>query len=134
MSPAIPLRLYHYTCAEHGRPGIEAAKHVRPFPQPLLRKNLSWFTDMELPDRQALGLTQATLCCNRTEYRVTVNTTGSGIVPWWHWQHGKVQRVIREVLELDGLPMHWWVSELPVAALDIVETKTLYGNTTGQVA
>lgn len=131
MSPAIPVQLYHYTCGQHGRPGIEVAKTVCPAPQPLLRKNLAWFTDLALPDRWALGLTNSSLCCDRTEYRVTVNTPGTTVVPWWHWCRGVVQPVLREILELEGLCMHWWVSEAPVIAREIVETATLYPQRTG---
>lgn len=126
VSPAIPLRLYHYTCGDHGRAGIEATKVVRPFPQPLLRANLAWFTDMETPCRWSLGLTKATLCCDRTEFRVSVNTKDTEILPWWHWCHNVVPGVIREMYELDGLHLHWWVSEKPVIAQEIVESKTLY--------
>jgi hypothetical protein len=126
VSPAIPSRLYHYTCGSHGRTGIEATQVVRPWPQPLLRTSLCWFTDLELPIRYALGLTSHTLCCNRTEFRVSVDTKGTPIMPWWHWCHNTVDPVIRDIYEDTGMPMHWWVSEQPIKAGEIVDTQTLY--------
>jgi len=30
-----------------------------------------------------------------------------------------IPRVLRELLETDGLCMHWWVSETPVVSRDI---------------
>lgn len=72
-------RLYHYTCA-HAAPLIERDGLLRPHPQILLDNTpLIWFTDLEEPDRQALGLTSLTLNCDRTAYRVVVDLEAT------HW-------------------------------------------------
>ena len=127
--PAMPATLYHYTCADHGRPGIERTRVLKPSRQLFLRRNLVWFTDLTVPDQWALGLTNNMLCCDRTQYRVEVtvhNDQGTTtITPWWYYAR-TLLRVQRETMEMDGLPMHWWVSEAPVAAGDIVATADLY--------
>lgn len=117
-TPVVPQTLYHYTCLDHGHPGIKVANILRPWPQPMLAGHpLVWLTDLDPPDAWALGLTNHTLCCSRTEVRALVkphdHADQCGIQPWWHFAR-KLTRTIREVLEETGLPMHWWISEQPV--------------------
>lgn len=126
--PVVPAVLYHYTCRAHGEAGIRRAQKIRPYPHLLLGHKLTWMTDMEIPDQWALGLTQMTLCCNRTEVRVTIkphkDDGTTTVVPWWYWAR-IVPRVARDLLEDIGLPMHWWVSPAPVDVQQIVDTSVL---------
>lgn len=119
--PVAPATLYHYTCVDHGEPGIRSKGKLLPNLQPLLGRSLVWLTDLDTPDAWALGLTQHTLCCDRTEIRVTAKpfhgTDKTAVVPWWHYARN-VEPVLREVLETKGLPMHWWVSPQPVTAIE----------------
>lgn len=117
LTPVVPNTLYHYTCHLHGEPGIRRSEKLLPFRQFLLGRNLVWLTDMETPHAWALGLTNYLLCCDRTEVRVTVqpltHADKCGVHPWWYYRR-TVHPVLRESLEQTGMPMHWWVTELPI--------------------
>jgi hypothetical protein len=125
--PGIPSVLYHYTCRQHGEPGIRDTMMLYPHSHPLLRMTLTWFTDLAYPDRWALGLTNTTLCCDRTQVRVSVAASAS--MQPWHWfarqQQDRIPPVMRDVLEQDGMPMHWWVSPAPETAFAIAPLASL---------
>jgi hypothetical protein len=119
--PAVPATLWHYTCRDHGEPGISRDQKLLPHNQLLLGRHLVWLTDMDTPHAWALGLTNYLLCCDRTQVRVTVNLSDGhthGIYPWWYYRR-TVHPVIREALEQTGMPMHWWVTEQPVPVTTI---------------
>jgi hypothetical protein len=106
--------LYHYTC-EHGSAGIQADGLIVPQPQPPDgERKIVWLTDLEAPNRAALGLTSLVLQCDRMERRFVVPEPESVYRyvdvrrAWW-------PREWRELLEsADGaMPMHWYVSEMP---------------------
>lgn len=125
----IPNVLYHYTCTEHGEAGIRKRREVLPRMQPMLGYPLLWLTDLDTPDRWALGLTSSTPCCDRTEVRVSVashgNNGGTTVVPWWFYARNMVDRYVRDLYEDTGLPLHWWVSLEPVAATAMIATSVL---------
>lgn len=133
VAAVVPNTLYHYTCVDHGEPGIMESKALLPFRQPILGQHLVWLTDMDTPNAWALGLTNTTLCCDRTQVRVTVNTynvrDAHGIRPWWAYAR-RMNHVLRDVLEATGLPMHWWVTDLIVPIEDITRTAELRGRKT----
>lgn len=113
-------KLYHYTCS-HAAEGIARDRLLRPHKQIQLDgRELVWMTDLDTPDRDALGLTSRHLRCDRTEFRATVILPRAG-----HWP-AYVRRLPRDVRlaarEMSGLPMHWWVSELlvPVETIERV--------------
>lgn len=110
-TPAAPTpTLYHYTC-EHGYQGIGAS------PAGVLLPNagLVWLTDLDVPVREALGLTSHTLSCDRTAYRYRAIAALAHVRPWSQARRS-VPRDVREALESAPgvLPMHWWVSAWPV--------------------
>lgn len=114
------MRLYHYTC-DHGRAGILRDMTLRA-PSGVYR-GLLWLTDQPVPDIEGLGLTSYMLRCNRTAYRVTVESDRP--VPWIEWAHD--QRVpLRIRLGLDGAngarPLSWWVSDAPLPVLAVEPT------------
>lgn len=127
--PVLPNVLYHYTCREHGEPGIREVGKLLPYPQPVLSRRLVWLTNMDTPSAWALGLTNMFLCCDRTQVRVTVHPlTGAdafGIRPWWAYAR-TLPRALREVLEQTGLPMHWWVTNQSVPTVHIEHTADLW--------
>lgn len=129
--PHVPNVLYHYTCTDHGEAGVKRQGKVVPKLQPMLGYPLAWFTDMDQPDRWSLGLTNATLSCDRTEVRVSVaphdGLGATTVEPWWYYARRKVDRFIRDLYEDTGLPMHWWVSEKPVRATGMIATSILRG-------
>jgi hypothetical protein len=106
-------RLYHYTCADHGRPGIDRDGVLRPNSHPWLATPLVWLTDLDQPWREALGLTSNLLSCDRAAVRYTADP--SGCVRWTVWAR-RLPRDLREVFESAPgvLPGHWWVSERPL--------------------
>ena len=110
------VRLYHYTCADHGKPGIDRDGLIWPSFHWRLGERLAWFTDLAEPDALALGLTSVTLPCDRTRVRYEVAAPES-CVPWWQFARD-LPREVREDMECaPGLPRHWWVSREPVPVL-----------------
>ncbi len=117
--------LYHYTC-DHGRDAIgdagvltpvtwrvPAGQYLPPGVASFVTRFV-WLTDLNVPYRDALGLTSHALSCDRTghRYRVTDATTAT------RWL--KVRRTFSRDY-VDGLeatpgamPAHWWVAEGPV--------------------
>ena len=118
------MTFYHFTCA-HSAPLIMQAGVVKPLgqlgklagrlpPERHWMLDIAWFTDLEDPDREGLGLTSVTLQCDRTEWRVTVSDP-STLVPWSQFARTRrIPSVQRQDLERYGRPAHWWVSEEPV--------------------
>lgn len=77
----------------------------------------AWFTDLDVPIRDALGLTSTILACDRTRCRFRV-TDASTVTPW-------VQAAARRtpwgqyLEQTDGArPMHWYVSTEPVPVIE----------------
>ena len=112
------MRLYHYTCA-HSAAKIGVDRVLRP--NPLSFRHLLWLTDLPEPDMYGLGLTSFMLKCDRTEFKVTVETENA--VKWTIWAHdNKVDFANR--LGLDGAegakPLRWWVceSEIPIRTIE----------------
>jgi len=112
------VRLYHFTCS-HAAPRIRTARWLVPHPQVVLGGcELIWLTDMDVPERLALGLTSYTLRCDRTEVRVTVVTAEAKHWPTYARTVEPAQR--RQLDFADGaLPMHWWVADAPVPVLEV---------------
>jgi hypothetical protein len=112
-------QLWHYTCS-HSLRGITADHALRPRVHPLMptAPPMIWLTDLDEPDRLALGLTSISLRCDRTEHRIAVNTDRA--VRWPTVARQLAAPAVRRQLELapGALPMHWWIvageSLLPV--------------------
>lgn len=124
------MRLFHFTCG-HGLAGISHDGATRPHPQPMLRgcPPITWLTDLDVPDRAALGLTSVLLSCDRTRYRLDVDA--DDVTALLHWpaaaREWRIQRPVRDLLECGGaMPVHWWVTTEPIGTevVDLVETKT----------
>lgn len=120
----VPPALYHYTC-DHGHsvlgqsgtllPGSMLVDEDVPLPWP---SQYLWLTDLDVPRRNALGLTQHVISCDRTQYRYrATNTTTT--VRWLALtarDHHLAE--LGRVLTTRGAdPRHWWVSTEPVPAV-----------------
>ena len=114
--------LYHYTCS-HAAPLIKRDGLLKLHPQPLLGgMPLIWFTDMDAPDRAALGLTSHTLKCDRTAFRVDVEA-GDAIVRWFAFARPLPIEARRRLEFAPGvLPAHWYVSRSPYRILAVTPT------------
>ena len=102
--------LYHYSC-DHGARGIRADGGLRGNVHPLLTEvgRIIWLTDMDVPDRLALGLTSNLIRCDRTAHRFTVQTELAR-----HWPSAARELcgpAARRELDMSygARPMHWWV-------------------------
>jgi hypothetical protein len=76
--------------------------------------HLSWFTDLDTPIADALGLTSLITPCRRTTNRYRVlDDTGC---KWWMDVRGQLPREAVDSLEMapGARPVHWWVSDAPV--------------------
>jgi hypothetical protein len=118
--------LYHYTC-EHGRaalgdsdgvvvpPRVHSPGHLDSLPVRFgVLAELSWFTDLDVPYREALGLT-STLdgMCDRTRYRYRV--VADRDVERWLRSRWRTVPVLRALEHAPGaMPSHWYVSSHPV--------------------
>jgi len=116
--------LWHYTCAH----SLDALDHSGTLLPPLWQIDsvpgglpiaayallgLVWATDMDPPDRAALGLTSATLSCDRMRHRYAV--PGEQFTHWGRMRH-RLPTELVDALELatGAQPAHWWVSDTPV--------------------
>lgn len=107
------MSFYHYTCLDHGLPGIRETGQLQPHG---IAAALVWVTDLEVPVRDALGLTSHVLDCDRTEARVLV-PAHPAIEPWWRWRraHPEHRAWARELEDSPGArPAHWFVSATPL--------------------
>lgn len=107
--------LWHYTCRHRaaliGRRGV-----LTPHPQAVLGGvAVVWLTDLDEPDREALGLTSTTLRCDRTEVRYRV-LAADAMMPWRDWaESAHVDRTTVSELTFGRRPRHWFVATEPVA-------------------
>lgn len=111
------MTLYHF-CCDHSVEGVRADGEVKPMStHPYLGVALAWFTDLDFPDRDGLGLTSDFIGCDRTEWRVTVEGNAE---TWTSWaRRHQVRREVRDILEEFARPAHWWVSESPLRVVRI---------------
>lgn len=117
-----PLRLWHYTC-NHGVTGITADGFVKPSLNLVLTEAvgapvmLAWFTDLDVPFEDALGLTSFSLACDRKAYRFAV-TEPDRCTPWAKVRGTYPRGAVARLEECPGaMPMHWWVAAGPVGAV-----------------
>ncbi len=112
------MPLYHYTC-RHSRAKIEdSGWKLQPGPDGLI-----WLTPLATPNRYALGLTNHSLFCDRTEWRMTVDATAAAIHPW-SVVAAEVPHAVRYGLENapGAIPDLWWVAITP---LDVIVAEAL---------
>ncbi len=120
------MRLFHFTCEDHGAPGIREDGVIRPSPLYVLdigltpRMYVAWLTDLPDPRRYQVGLTSQSLTCDRMAVRFEADVDAErwrrfarrhrDVLPGW-W---------RRDLERFGDPWHWFVSTEPVpVALEV---------------
>lgn len=118
---------WHYTC-DHGRNAIgdhgyvvgisthtpQAARVLVEQGWPAVWADLTWFTDLDVPFRDALGLTSTSIRCDRTRHRYRV----TDVFPLRRWLGSQVRRELDprmvDELERHGLAAHWWIATQPV--------------------
>lgn len=106
--------LYHYTC-NHWAPHIEGEGLVKPsavagWPG----HRFSWWTDLEVPYREALGLTGLALSCDRTANRFRA-LTDDQLTKWTDARRGLPATLVAWLHSPPGvMPAHWWISTAPV--------------------
>ena len=113
MVEALTRPIYHYTCGDHGRPGIERDGVIRPG-----LDGFAWFTDLDVPHREALGLTMHYTRCDRTAHRFEVDPDDPALTPWTVARRA-VPPAYRAALEASpgALLRHWFVAETPVRVI-----------------
>lgn len=118
-----PRALFHYTCQHVAdRLGVyavlqplrgHAPEATKLLPRPLRWMSaVLWLTDLEEPNRAALGLTSVTLHCDRTERRYRVDDWA--MIRPLRWSDARGQYPALHVMELESppgaQPEHWWIS------------------------
>lgn len=121
------LPLWHYTCDHaHLRIGAQGtlfparmlmAADVDPaWPAHTWQAHLVWATDMERPNRDALGLTMRAVRCDRTTHRYRIDEH----LQWWPKFRRRLLALHLDD-DVDALestpgarPAHWYVSPIPV--------------------
>lgn len=116
--PGPDLPMWHYTC-HHGNRALFAQMREAGFAQ--LRPGsdgVVWCTDLGDPVRDGLGLTMNYTTCDRTEYRWRIAERDIGRVVPWTSVRRDIDPVRVEAIESSpgALPMHWFVSFMPVLA------------------
>ncbi|MFC0673511.1 hypothetical protein [Brachybacterium hainanense] len=107
------MTLYHYTHPEAAEK-IAASGLVLPGRDVGMISPLSWFTDMEIPDRNALGLTMHFLTIDRTARRFRV-VDDTWVKPWRDLRRKFPPRYLDQLEASPGaLLMHWWVAARPI--------------------
>lgn len=126
------MRLFHYTCDDHGLPGIQATGRLQPMPyknsaaramklpEPPVKLQVLWLTDVVDPgDGQPIGLRGLYTDCNRLAARFIVRTDDA--VRWTDWAEARditTDNYWRWALELGHKPERWWVLERVVLPPD----------------
>jgi hypothetical protein len=109
-----PAFLYHYTCAEHGAPGIEADGYLRARTHPLMPQlgDVVWLTDLDLssaPYPDKLGLTHDRIDCDRSAIRYIVIPADVPRLTWWPFIRHVVSGSVVRDLERSAWPQRWWL-------------------------
>lgn len=116
--------LWHYTCAHTWEALGDSGTLTPPWwqlhsvPQAMPREaiallGLVWATDMDPPERHALGLTSATLRCDRMSHRYAVDA--EYFIRWGAMRHRLPRRLVDELeLTAGAQPGRWWVTDTPV--------------------
>jgi hypothetical protein len=98
--------LWHYTCA-HAAARIHG--HLDPGGLGLI-----WATDLDVPDRAALGLSSTFTPCDRTERRFRVLDVAA-FEPFATWWPGRFHpSYVSAITHPPCQPRHWWVASFPV--------------------
>lgn len=117
-----PSPLYHFTCSDHGLPGIRnqggllipniGVRRITPTP-------IVWLTSDPEAAREDIGLSSTILTCDRMEARCEVKDTRR-CMPWSYYAARRgVPVLIRDMLEFETKPDTWWVSEHPLRVTHI---------------
>jgi hypothetical protein len=115
------MLLYHFTCRD-GAAQVERCGELRPNPQPQLGGiPLLWLTDLDEPTRHQIGLTSATLACDRMQRRFAVDCDAQRWVDFVRTLTREQRRMARKLTLAAGAhPMHWYVRTTPVPVLPAV--------------
>lgn len=76
------MRLYHFTCSDHGARWIREDGEIRPRFHQVLGDEFAWFTPFASATARELGLTRVRLSCNRMEHRFDVDVDDAVALPW----------------------------------------------------
>jgi hypothetical protein len=103
--------LYHFTC-DHGYRSILDTGEIRPNRSPIMPVPIAWFTDLEEPTADEVGLTSAHLTCNRLAHRLMVAADHPALVRWLDsGVHATLPMRTRQMLHFGAaLPDHWWIA------------------------
>jgi hypothetical protein len=106
------VKLYHFTCEEHGRRGLgDGDTLILPG-----SNGLVWLTDLPLPMRKQLGLTGYDCDRGAARYEVT-EIKAQGIHPWHEVREKLPLEAVAAVELREGIMvMRWYVSSGPVSA------------------
>jgi len=108
---ALTRPIYHYTCLDHGAPGIARDGYLRPG-----LDGLVWMTDLDEPHREALGLTMHVTRCDRTARRFEVASVQA--VAWTEVRREMAPAYVRALELAPGvMPRHWYISRSPVQVI-----------------
>lgn len=122
-----PDLLYHFTCCDHGMPGIERTGELRPHLHPLLPEigPVVWLTDIANITHcgaNAVGIERTLgtiLSCDRTEMRYVVDPARCPGLIRWDEVRGLCNPLVVDDLEEFGWPARWWIARGPVPVLEM---------------
>lgn len=110
-----PAPLYHFTCSDHGYPGI-MGDTIRPTLHPLMPHlgPLLWLTDLaNPPTADSIGFGSGLLDCDRLAHRFLVSLR-PGVAKAWTTLRSRVDDDVVKILDSYGQPEHWFVVRRPL--------------------
>lgn len=122
------MKLYHWTCLDHGSPAIMASGFVEPRVHPMLDFKLSWWTHIPWASRDALGLSSHQLVCDRMSQQFVADVDPHEVAAWTEFRRGFMARYperasgLRQLEAAPGAkPSYWWVAPEPIPVSMVLE-------------
>ncbi|MGW2095801.1 hypothetical protein [Promicromonospora sukumoe] len=122
------MKLYHFTTAARAARIAQSGRLLRPHDMSDLGDALKsttwgrelagliWMTDLDIPHREALGLTSHSIQVDRTEARFRV--TGADAVSWMVYRRKASAELVQVLESAPGvMPMHWFVATQPITVV-----------------
>lgn len=109
------MKLYHFTCADHGAQRILEDGEIRPRLHPVLCDTFAWFTPFAGATARQLGLTRGRLSCNRMEHRFQVDVDPATALAWTSIRDQFGQWEVELLESAKGArPDIWYITRVPV--------------------
>lgn len=122
------MKLYHWTCLDHGAEPIMQTGMVIPNAHPLLGFKFSWWSHIPWASRESLGLSSRMLTCDRMGQQFVADVEDGQVTRWQTFRAGVLREYpdriggVRQLEAATGTrPDWWWVAPDPVRVALVLE-------------